>query len=165
MSSGSSDGSAEALKNVLADYLRSVEQGQPLDQEQLVQQHAHLADELRSFFANRSELERVAQPLRRAADESTVGMAQRSPDGAVGSHVRYFGDYELLDEIARGGMGVVYKARQASLNRNVAVEDDSGRAVGRRFRRQAVSPGSQAATDGNKLGQSTNAKYDGSHCR
>ncbi|HKX60896.1 MAG TPA: WD40 repeat domain-containing serine/threonine protein kinase [Verrucomicrobiae bacterium] len=62
--------------------------------------------------------------------------------GGEARRIRYFGDYELVEEIARGGMGVIYKARQVTLNRTVALKmilggDFSSPALIERFQTEA----------------------------
>jgi WD40 repeat protein len=110
-------GADERVNAIIAEYLRAADAGRAPDRTELLARHADLADELRSFFADHDAAARLAP----TGAAPTLAPAPSSAP-AVGSSVRYFGDYELLEEIARGGMGVVYRARQVSLNRIVALK-------------------------------------------
>src|SRR5277367_2493649 len=100
------------LDDVIAAYLKAVETGAVPNPRSVIARYPAFAKELGEFFADQQGFQHLAEPIRAA-------VAGAPP---LGTEIRYFGDYELLEEIARGGMGVVYLARQVSLNRMVAVK-------------------------------------------
>src|ERR1700722_7190749 len=114
---------------ILADYLEAQRLGQAPNRDDLLRHHPDLADELHSFFADQDRFGQIAErigppaaPAVAGAQATTVALGEVADGGSPLGTVRYFGDYELLEEIARGGMGIVYKARQVSLNRIVALK-------------------------------------------
>jgi len=109
--------SPKSLDDLLAECIAAEEAGRAIDREAILRQHPEHAAELGEFLANRDQMRRLAEPLQGAA----AAAANRRIGHPLGK-IRYFGDYELLEEIAAGGMGIVYRARQVSLNRVVAVK-------------------------------------------
>jgi tetratricopeptide (TPR) repeat protein len=118
----------ERLDEVLTAYLRAADAGKAPPVQALYDLYPELADDLRAFFADQRQVERLAAPLRAlgttsVADRSFRGAATvpTFPDQARPGAGR-LGEYELLEEVGRGGMGVVFKARHVPLNRLVAVK-------------------------------------------
>jgi WD40 repeat protein len=129
--------SRRTLDEAIAEYFQAVEAGRSPDPKAWLSRYPSLASELDAFFKDHAAFERMAATLH----------GPKAATDVVPTRVRYFGDYELLEEIARGGMGVVYKARQVSLNRTVAVKMILAGALAgpedvRRFRTEAEAAAS-----------------------
>ena len=113
--------SHSSLDAVIASYMQAVEAGKVPNRQDLLDHHPAIADQLQAFFADVDRMDRIASPLRNAAGLDVTSDVGPAIPNALPT-VRYFGDYELLEVVVRGGMGIVYKARQASLNRIVALK-------------------------------------------
>jgi serine/threonine protein kinase len=102
---------------VVEQFLRQREAGGNPDRQRYLASFPDLAPLLRDYFAGADLFDRLAPALAPQAQATlpTASAAVLPPGERVGG-------FELLEEVGRGGMGVVYKARQVGLNRVVALK-------------------------------------------
>ncbi len=128
----------EPVEVLAEEFLARKRQGQNPSLTEYAERFPHLADEIRDLFPALAMMEEVAPGT---ADLTDAMPRQQQPAEPPPEQI---GDYRILREIGRGGMGVVYEAEQQSLARRVALKvlprfaaKDAG--AQKRFRREARS--------------------------
>jgi serine/threonine-protein kinase len=120
------------VRDLLLRYEELCEQGRPAPPEELCRDTPELLEDLRQGIADLQALQRRLGPADTDGGPPTVPSGRPSPNGLPA----FAGRYEVEGEIARGGMGEVWRARDPELNRALAVKvlrpDCGGRPEARR---------------------------------
>ncbi len=102
----------------IKEYREAMERGETLSREELLAEFPYIADEVASCLDALEIVQRIAPKFNQEeASADSPPSARRGPPAAG-----RLGDYRILRQIGRGGMGVVYEAEQISLRRRVALK-------------------------------------------
>ncbi|MCD0462623.1 serine/threonine-protein kinase [Roseiconus lacunae] len=112
------DGQRDRLAVLLDEYLVGLERGTPPNVADLVADDPELAEPLTNYVHGLEDLHQVAAGFAPRSGDQDAGRASETGET---SHT-VLGDFELIEEVGRGGMGVVYRAQQRSLDRTVAIK-------------------------------------------
>ena len=108
-----SDVDPNLLEQLVNEWQERLRRGEHPDLEEYVRRYPQLADDIRELFPGLVALEDLG--------DGSLGVT--GPNVVQGdAPSRRLGDFRLLREVGRGGMGVVYEAEQESLGRHVALK-------------------------------------------